>query len=309
MAKKKKKEKQEDPHKEDKDLVLTGRRLLQYAKDYRRKFDWEWMVRNLFVRGYHFSRYHKRTGTIVFGTRTGVRIPVNLVGAHLRGVRNQVTSFQPKWEVLPAVTTETAFENARYSGKVLDHIYQKSQIKRKIKEVVNHSLIHSIGVWHFDVDKKGNIIINVIDPYDFYVDPNVKSPNINDPERGAEYVVVTKQLPIDYIKNNPNYENTEGLTTDNMVASSEYKRFLLQVTKRQYESQLEENQTIMVNQLFKRERDEKGKFKIRDLSFVDGQELPIRNRLIDEQEYPFEILYIANLNFSYFICGSINQPS
>ena len=82
-------------------ITQKCKNLEKHSAEYRRKFDWEWMVRVLYARGYQFARYNRGTGTIVFTTRTGVRIPINLVQAHLRGVRNQVTSFQPKWEVLP----------------------------------------------------------------------------------------------------------------------------------------------------------------------------------------------------------------
>lgn len=273
----------------EKELILKAKRLRSSAEEHRKKFDWEWMVRTLYARGHHFARYHQKTGTVVFGNRTGVRIPINLVGAHLRGVRNQVTSFQPKWEVMPNVTTESAFENARYSGKVLDHVYKKAQIKRKIKEVVNDALIHSIGIWYFDIDKKKNIVINRIDPFDFWVDPNIKSPDINDPEYGAEFVVLSQQFATESIKNNPKFEHTDELEGDNKPASAEYKRFLLQVTRRQYEQQSEDNQTNILHRAFLRERQDDGTFKIRIVTYLDSMDKPLRNELTDDEEYPFEI--------------------
>ena len=75
----------------------------------------------------------------------------------------------------------------------------------KAKEIVNDSLIYSIGIWHFDIDKNGNIVISRVDPLDFWVDPNVKGPDINDPEYGAEYVILANQTSIDAIKKNKKY--------------------------------------------------------------------------------------------------------
>ena len=234
------KEKKEDgqvtrEEQEARDRVFKSKRLFRVAEDSRRKYDWEWLVRNLYIRGYHFARYNRSTNTVSFSTRTGVRIPVNLVTAHMRGVRNQVTSFQPKWEVLPKVTSESAFENARYSGKVLDYIYEKSQVRRKIKEIVNDALWSSVGVWQFDVDGKGDVVITRVDPYDFYVDPNIKSPNLNDPELGAEFVDKVVQTSIDAIKKNKEYrkEVRDQVKADNITASAEYKKFLIQVTNSQ----------------------------------------------------------------------------
>ena len=62
-------------------LVVKCRKLTSQAEENRRKFDWEWLVRILYKKGYHFARYNRATSTVVFSIRTGVRIPVNLVAA------------------------------------------------------------------------------------------------------------------------------------------------------------------------------------------------------------------------------------
>ncbi len=281
----------DDPEAENGRLLLLKCKVLKnQAIESRRKYDWEWLVRNLYFRGYHFARYNRGTNTVVFSTRTGVRIPVNLVVAHMRGVRNQVTSFQPKWEVLPSVTTESAMENARWSGKTLDWVYDKAQIKRKIKEIVNDSLWSSIGIWMFDIDNDGNIVINRIDPYDLYVDPNIKSPDLNDPEYGAEFVCRTIQMSTDAIRKNKEYENTENLHGDGIIASAEYKRFLMQVTRNQYTSTKQENPTTILNEFYLRERQADGKIKIRLVHYVESIQEPLKTQLLDTDQYPFEIM-------------------
>lgn len=270
-------------------LMLRAKNLFQLAVENRRKYDWEWLVRNLYIRGYHFARYNRTSNTVTFSSRTGVRIPINLISAHMRGVRNQVTSFQPKWEVLPKVTSESAFENAKYSGKVLDYIYDKAQIRRKIKEVVNDALWSSVGIWQFDVDDEKNVVINRVDPYDFYVDPNIKSPNLNDPEQGAEFVDKVIQMPLDAVRKNKNYENTDELQADNITASAQYKQFLMQVTRQQFGSKSAENQTVLMHETWMRERQEDGKIKMRVIHWVDHLLRPLSNQLLDTSEYPFEI--------------------
>ena len=272
---------------EELDLVVKCKRLEQRASEERQKYDWEWLVRQLYVRGYHFARYNRGSNTVIFSSRTGVKIPINLVGAHLRGVRNQVTSFQPKWEVMPSVTTDRAFDNARYSGKVLDWIYEKAQIKRKVKEIVNDALIHSVGIWQFDTDKDDNIIVNRADPFDFYPDPDCKSPNLNDPEFGAEHVFLTHSLPRDYIEKNPNYKNKGELKPDNVPASAQYKKFLLQVTKG-YSSLSQDADTVLLHEAYLRERDDDGDIKIRVVAYTETSLRPLRNEIIGD-EYPFEI--------------------
>lgn len=288
---KKKETKKEDPQLEaDRKLIWKCKLLEEQAREHRRKFDWQWLVRSLYVRGYHYASYNRGTNSIVFSTRTGVQIPINLVSAHLRGVRNQVTSFEPKWEVLPTVTTDTAFTNARYSGKLLDYIYEKAQIKRKIKEVVNDALMYSVGIWHFDIDTDKNLVITRIDPFDFLVDQNVKSPNLNDPEYGAEHIIITGQTSLESIRKNPRYKNTDKVAGDNLVASAEYKRFLLQVVRNQFSTQKGVNETVILKQAFIRERDESNNIKIRIIHYIDSMDTPLYNELTDESEYPIEIL-------------------
>lgn len=272
------------------EIVEKAKKLFTQAKEYRRKIDWEWLVRQLYIRGYHFAKYNRGTNTVIFSTRTGVRIPINLVNAHMRGVRNQVTSFQPKWEVLPNVTTESAMENARFSGKVLDYIYEKAQIRRKIKEVVNDGLWSSIGIWQFDINSKKDIVINRIDPFDFYIDPNCKSSNLSDPDYGAEFIDITTQMSLDAIKNHPKFKNTEELSGDNEIASAEYKRFLIQATRSQYSAKVEENQTKIVHRTIMRVRDENGEIKLRSVYWTEGILKPLYTEIIDDNEYDFEIL-------------------
>ena len=292
-----KKSKNQEETEEEKDQrsarerVMKAKHLFRIAEDTRRKYDWEWLVRNLYIRGYHFARYSRATNTVTFASRTGVRIPVNLVSAHMRGVRNQVTSFQPKWEVLPTVTTESAQENARYSAKILDYLYDKAQIRRKIKEIVNDALWSSVGIWQFDVDKDDNVVISRIDPYDFYVDPNIKSPNLNDPEYGAEFVDKVVQTSIDAIRKNTRYK--EGVRSqvraDNIVASAEYKKFLIQVTRQMYEAQKEDNETVLLHVTSMRERDEDGKIKIRNIHWIDSLQDPLYEELTDSSDYSYEV--------------------
>jgi hypothetical protein len=261
------------------------------AKESRRKFDWEWMVRELYVRGYHFARYNRGTNTITFATRTGVRIPINLTWAHLRAVRNQVTSFRPKWEVMPNVTTESAIENARYSGKILDYVHKKSQVKRKLKEVLTDALLKSIGIWEITMDDNKNIVINATDPFDLYIDPNCITSDINDPEWGAMYVVKTFSKPIDEIKNDPKYKNTWQITTgDNEDATAEYKRFMLQVVRWKTASRQQDDDSKMLYEAWFREYQDDGTYKLRVVTTAEGCEFPIRNELTDEKNYPWEVM-------------------
>lgn len=275
--------------------LVVMKRLYNYAKESRRKHDWEWLVRTLYVKGYHFARYNRSTNTVTFATRTGVRIPINLTGAHLRAVRNQVTSFRPKWEVLPRVTTESAIENAKYSTKILDFFYTQLHIKRKIKELITHALQYSVGIWQFGIKgKNGDIDVTPIDPFDFYVDPNVRSSNLNDPEYGAEYVFKTVNRPVEAVKNDKRYSYTDSLQPDNKIASAEYKTFILQVTKN-YFQQPTDSETVLLYEGMRREYQEDGSFKLRLMTWTENSLDPQQDKLLDETEYPYEV-YQGEIN-------------
>src|SRR5690348_1565423 len=95
-------------------FLASAKELLGRAVDARRRYDYEWMVRDLFRRGYHFSRYQPTTQTVILASKQSAKIPVNLTASAMRSIRNQVTSFRPKWEILPRYTTEESKTQARY---------------------------------------------------------------------------------------------------------------------------------------------------------------------------------------------------
>src|SRR5262245_23836306 len=73
---------------DDQDLVdrfknreIKGRAmaLASRAVDARRRYDWEWLTRDLFRRGYQFSSYNPATRHVVLANTSQVKIPINLV--------------------------------------------------------------------------------------------------------------------------------------------------------------------------------------------------------------------------------------
>jgi len=276
---------------EQKNLILKAKKLLASAQASRRKYDWEWLVRNLYIRGYHFARYNRVNSTFVMGTKTKVRIPVNLMWAQARALRNQATSFRPKWETLPNKPAEAAKENAQYSQKELDYLYEKLNLKRKLKEIIYHGLYTSIGVWQFDWDKRadngnGEVEISVVDPFDIFIEPNATS------FEDAQFVVKAVRKPLKEVKTDPRYENTEGLKADKRLAASEYKSFLLRAVKNpdeQVGNLDDENEYTIVYEMQKKEYNDNGTVKIRVLAFTEDSELPIRNELKDDDTINYEL--------------------
>jgi hypothetical protein len=275
----------------EKNIVLMAKKLLASAQAARRQYDWEWLVRNLYLRGYHFAKFNRVNSTFVLGTKTKVRIPINLMWAQARAIRNQVTSFRPKWECLPNKTTESAKENAKYSEKTLDYLYEKLLLKRKLKEIIYHGLYTSIGIWQFDWDQtanggEGEVSIRVVDPFDLYIDPNATS------FEEAQYVIKSVRKPLKEIKKNPIYKNTETIKADSRLANSEYKQFLMRAIKNADEaspSLNDENEYTILNELQMKEYQDDGTVKIRIVTFTEDSEFPLRNELTDDDTFNYEI--------------------
>ncbi len=114
-------------------LQNNAKLALAHAVDSRRRYDYEWMVRDLFRRGYQFSRYQPTTQTVILASRQSAKIPINITLAQMRSIRNQVTSFRPKFECLPKGTAPESETQARYAGKMLDYLFDHLNLKKKIK--------------------------------------------------------------------------------------------------------------------------------------------------------------------------------
>jgi len=288
----------------DEQYVYKARQKFQVAADARRRYDWEWLARDLFRRGYQFTKYNPQTKTVIMAQVTSTKIPVNLTAAAIRSIRNQAVVFQPKWEVVPTNSDEDTAMNARYSGKTLDYVYQTSKLRKKIKETVTQGLIYSVGGawqigWDPDIENadgsKGWIYIWGSDPFDFYVDPAATDGMAF---TDAEYVIKAVRRPLDEVKTNPQYKNTDMLTTGEMrPAASEYKQFLLQSIKFQGGTRnVDETKTVILKEGWFKEHDPKdGSVQMRVITWVDLMSVPLRNEVVDTDDFPFR-MYQADLN-------------
>lgn len=284
-------------------LVRRAKTAFRTFSDSRKRYDWEWLSRDLFRRGYQFTNYNSQTKVLSIATTNNARIPINLTTAAMRSIRNQVTAFKPKWEVLPNRLDDEAKMNAKYSGKLLDYVFNKERLKKKIKETVTQGLQFSVGGpwqigWEDAIKNEdgslGFIYIWLLDPFDFYTDPNG-----TDGLRFSDHEGVIKAVrrSLDQVRGNTNYSEARfNVKTDGRVAASEYKQFLLQSIKSLNQYQTEETETCIVYEGYFKERDIKtGKTKMRLLTWVDSTDEPLRNELLDTEDYPFR-MYQADIN-------------
>lgn len=278
--------------------AAEARMLLQQSKSAREKYDRDWLSRDLFRRGYQFA---SQQGTSVTLTNSSqARIPVNLTWAYIRSIKNQVTSFNPKWEVMPEFKGKQSEENARLTGKLLDYLFYKMNLNKKIKEAVIQGLIFSIGgpfevVWNPSYDNgpnqpRGEVEIILHDPFDVYFDPNATSMD------DCEYVIKAVKTSVDSIQNNDNYDEIRKMlnTGSSKQAESEYKQFLVQTIQSGKTSNIE-NETVILYEMQRKERKEDGDIGIRYLTWVDELPYPLRDELVDQEDLDMEV-FQADMN-------------
>ena len=282
-------EKENEPSGAEK--IARAVRILNNYKGARRKYDKEWLSRDLFRRGFQFVS--SNGGAVTMSSTSNARIPVNLTWAFARSIKNQVTSFKPKWEVLPEFKGKRAEADARLSGKLLDNIFKRNNMSRLIKEAVDQGLFMSSGgpfetYWdaNFDNGKNqpsGEVRIRLHDPFDVFFDPNGTTLE----ESSAIFKAVRTDM--DKLRANPLYADKlkdvhVGQTLKR--AESEYKQFLLQ-TIQDSQSQSEDDDSTILYEMHEKIY-EAGDVKINILTWINDVSTPLRDETIDQEYYDME---------------------
>lgn len=289
------KKEQQELFKQREYLQNTCKLALAHAVDSRRRYDYEWMVRDLFRRGYQFSRYQPTTQTVILSSRQTARIPINITLAQMRSIRNQVTSFRPKFECMPRYTSDESQVQARYSGKLLDYYFDHLNLKKKIKETVIQGLMFSVGgPWQIIYDnEKKEINVWLVDPFDFYFDP------LAEELEEAEFCIKAVRRPLYEIIYNQEFNKfarREVTGGEARLAVSEYKQFMLQALKYVTQFNREEAPSVILFEGYFRVRDEEtGKAHLRKVVWTDQNQIPLICEDLDTNEYDF-VIYHADLN-------------
>lgn len=275
-------------------LANIAKPSFEGAADSRRKYDQEWLGRNLFWRGYQFSRYLPETQTVVLAVRQSARVPVNLTAAYMRSIRNQVTSFRPKFEVLPTVPASTSSQTqARYAQRLLDYYFDKLKLKTKIKETIIQALMYSIGgPWQIIYDEMtGEIKIWLLDPFDFYMDPMAEDPN------EASYMIKATRQPTGATTTNPQYNllaRREIKSGGTILAASPQKQFLLQTTRIiSTKMQTSNPGDILYEGSFLRYNEEGKKYTVHCI-WSDQNTIPLLYEELDTDEFDY-VVYRGDL--------------
>lgn len=270
-------------------LANVAKPCFRQAADARRKYDQQWLARTLFWRGYQFSRYLPESQTVVLSSRQTSRVPVNYMASTMRAIRNQVTSFRPKFEVMPSSPTlERSKVQARYSQRLLDYYFGKLKLKKKIKDTITQALLYSVGgPWQVVYDEiKKEIHVWLVDPFDFYVDP------LSEEYDDAEYMIKAVRSPMSAVTHNPDFNpwaRQEITAGDATIAASEYKQFMIQAIKVVSPRIAENNPMVILYEGYFKRRRENGEVYLVKVIWTNSNFTPLVYEEIDEDEFDFVV--------------------
>lgn len=277
-------------NKQDNDRVLRARldRYWNGAQNARRDLDWKWFNYDLWVNGQHYAKWDRNTQQIITSPRSDgkPKVVINKTYSIIRAVRNYVVRNEPKPDVTPDDLTPENLSQAAELNKYLDYLYAKLGLRPKLRASLWHALKYSVGYWQVLYDDeaddgRGEIQINVIDPYDLYWDESARTPD------EARYVILAVRRTLQDLKDDPKYQGVDWDTvpTDNMLAASTLKQRLLQFERGGvlFNTTTDEK-TVILKEYWLKER-KNGKWQIRIISRI--AEKIIRDEVTDLDRLPF----------------------
>lgn len=278
------------PKNKDEKLVDIAKldRLWNESSDYRKTLDWRWFTYDLMVSGEQYSKWNKETQQVITPKTTDNRpkIVINKIYTTLRSVRNYTVRNRPKPEVTPYDLNEENVQEAINCNKYLDFLHDKLYLRRKLKESVWHSLKYSVGFWQVlwdeDADDgKGELAVNVVDPYDLYWDPIARN------TEEARYCILAVRKSLDVLKEDPKYdkEALSRIKEDTLLAASTLKARLMQSERGSAFNNLKDQGTVIVKEFWLKEKQKNGTTRVRVKTMAGGQ--IIRDEMTDLNKLPF----------------------
>lgn len=264
-------------------------RLWSNAREQRRRLDWRWFIYDLWVLGEHYTRYDRNTQQIYTQVRERgkPRVTVNKIYSTLRAIRNYTVRNKPRAESVPVDIDPENIKEARNVNKLMDYWHERLQLRFKLKASVWHALKYSIGFWQvlWDEDANdgaGEIVVNVVDPFDLYIDPVATDPS------NARYIIMAVRRSVEDIQNDPKYDHKETakIKGDNKIAASDLKARLVRHERGTPMVSEDEEATAIVKEYWLKEQE--GPEDIPRIRIVTmAENYIIRDELTDLWQMPF----------------------
>lgn len=188
----------------------------------------QWFVNYMYYKGYQNLKYDKVTGTFIKDVRNPLTFYINHTYMICRTIRNAVMKTQPTWDVDALPYGKLDSDTSRILGEFLSFEYGRMELESKVNKGLLYGLLYGLGVFQYGYDDRaddgeGNSWVEVLDPFDTYIDPYCSS--VDD----ARYIVKVMSKPYELIKDNPNYDKKklEDIQTTSQQSESDYKELIL----------------------------------------------------------------------------------
>lgn len=188
----------------------------------------QWFVNYMYYMGFQNLKYDKVQNRFVRDSRNPLSFYVNYTYMILRAVRNAVMRSQPQWDVDALPYGNITPEEQSILGEYLAFEYERLNIKEKTNKLVLYGLLYGLGIFQYGYDEsadygEGNAWVEVLDPFDTYIDPYCTS------GRDARYVIKVVSKPLEILEQNPVYdkEALKQVRTSEKMSESEYKDLIL----------------------------------------------------------------------------------
>lgn len=262
--------------------------IYENLKQYYIKQQRDWYTNERFVRWDHWFVYNKTLNTIQqLPIRNGeIRRTVNKIRTQVRGVKNFIKRNQPRWQVVPASSSDKAIEESVAYNKILQNVYDVNNFKSKLTDIVVNSLKFSVWILEASIipHKDGQILdFWVNDTFDIFFDPEATS--IHD----SRFILKIVKKSIESIKNNSEYQVKLDITADNKEWASDYKDLL---EKEKFNSEwmqksLWDFDSVLLKELWVKTKWDNWEDKIRIITSVWNQVIRVKDT--DYKRFPFFI--------------------
>lgn len=190
------------------------------------KIDRQWMINYANYKGWTQLKYDRKTGSIVWVDTEEDTFYINKIYPTVRLIRGAITKSAPIWTVESLPSFTSGRRDTGVLNRYLTILYDKLGMKMKIKEAVTFALLYSVGVFQYGYDPEagygeGEVWVEVVDPFDFYIDPDAGCMD------EAQYAIKVVKRTVADLQGNKNYENTQDLRGESKFAESEYKDQML----------------------------------------------------------------------------------
>jgi hypothetical protein len=255
----------------------------EQAQSVRQRKDFEWFINWSFYKGNQHLTI--KNGNVT--KKRGELFTLNKIWSTVRGVRNYALRNRPKAEVIPVDMIDGNTKQAVELGKYCNYLYENCGLAKKLKESLTHAMITSAGFWQVNwnselSDGQGDIEVNVIDPYDLYIDPKAHD------LKNAQYVILAVKRNLADLKKNKQYDQklVNGLSPDSTDYASSFKQMLDEVEQNAITGNKENGQVLLKEYWYVKN----GKVLVATIA-DDNYEHPLREQETDLDQLPFFCLH------------------